>query len=147
MTSAADCANCGLDPRVRADVTHAGGPLTVATTEARCTAVALHGAVTSRVKRVIRPMKEARELPARAEAVRIENLRRLGPALPHPKSKPARPWRCICISAYVDDIERVDAAVELLKAHGHTKMSRSELLRIAFARLDLDALIADLSLA
>lgn len=65
------------------------------------------------------------------------NLRRLGPRKPSLASR-SRPFRAIGVSVYCDVLERIDAAVDLLKARGHSKMSRSELLRIAFERLSID---------
>lgn len=191
--------------------------------EVRCTAIVVDGVVTSRVDRVIRPRREARDLIARAwriakekaiaeqdaklaattalvaaqkkkldadraaarnaatEAQRAEraaapsaaretwraartadteaqraaqetaaaakNPRRLGPCRPHHQSSASRPWRQIGISWYVDDLARIDAAVDQLKSAGLTKMSRSELLRLAFDRLDLGILTSNLERA
>ena len=142
------------------------------TFEVICTAVLTPGVTTQRVDRVIRPRKEARELIGRASRIfhraqRIEDRRRRGAErqrriaerrlaadlrrsaraerpdpVAHERSNPARPFRIISISTYTDTLVEIDAAVSRLRAAGHTKMSRSELLRIAFGRLDLDSLVA-----
>jgi hypothetical protein len=56
------------------------------------------------------------------------------------KAGPTKPshYKVICISAYTADLERLDAHVAELKRRGKTKMSRSELIRVAVAALDLD---------
>lgn len=51
---------------------------------------------------------------------------------------PELPYKVICISMYLDDVRAVDAKVEELKARGHTKMSRSQLIRLALRRLSVD---------
>lgn len=64
------------------------------------------------------------------------NPRRLGLCAPDPRSN-TRPYRCIGVSMYVDVLERIDDTVSALKELGHTGMSRSELLRIAFQQFDI----------
>ena len=49
-------------------------------------------------------------------------------------------YEVICISMYKDDLARLDAAVEKLKARGHRKMSRSALIRFALDTMDLGKL-------
>ena len=54
----------------------------------------------------------------------------------------ARPkhYKVICISMYLDDLEKMDAMVTELKEAGHPKMSRSALIRFALDQVDLDKL-------
>lgn len=46
-------------------------------------------------------------------------------------------YKVICISLYNDDLDRLDAMVEALKARGLTKASRSALIRHALDQVDL----------
>jgi len=57
--------------------------------------------------------------------------------------KPERPthYKVICISMYTKDIEELDAKVAELKKRGWTKASKSQLIRIALQRIDLDSLV------
>lgn len=55
---------------------------------------------------------------------------------PRAKSQPTH-YRVVCISLYNDDIARLDAAVRELKRRGHTKASRSSVLRAAMLQVDL----------
>lgn len=55
-------------------------------------------------------------------------------------------WVTFCASALPGELQTIDAAVEVLKRAGHRKMSRSKLIRIAIARLDLTALAKELAL-
>lgn len=52
-------------------------------------------------------------------------------------SKP-RPdhYKVICVSFYVEDLERLDKTVRELKARGQTKASRSSVLRAALQQFD-----------
>src|SRR4051812_8958604 len=64
------------------------------------------------------------------------------PAPPPPKSRPRaepRPehYKVICISLYNDDLDRLDAMVDELKARGLTKANRSALIRHALGTVDL----------
>jgi hypothetical protein len=62
-------------------------------------------------------------------------------ARPRAKAQQAeRPlhYKVICISLYTDDLERLDAMVDELKARGLTKANRSALIRHALAQVDLD---------
>jgi hypothetical protein len=52
------------------------------------------------------------------------------------RSKPEH-YKVICISLYTEDLDRLDALVETLKAQGHTRASRSQLIRFALAQVDL----------
>ncbi len=56
-----------------------------------------------------------------------------------PKAKPTH-YEVICISMYSDDLSRLDAEVAKLKASGHTKMSRSGLIRFALDHMDTSKL-------
>jgi len=65
------------------------------------------------------------------------------PAAARPRAKAQqaeRPlhYKVICISLYTDDLERLDAMVDQLKARGLTKANRSALIRHALAQVDLD---------
>lgn len=49
-------------------------------------------------------------------------------------------YKVVCISFYTSDLAHLDGVVETLRAEGHTKASRSSVLRLAMRRLDvLDA--------
>ena len=57
-----------------------------------------------------------------------------------PKSKPKPShYKVICISMYVDALERLDAMVGELKERGYTKANRSALIRHALEVVDLDS--------
>ena len=47
-------------------------------------------------------------------------------------------YKVICISMYTDDLARLDAMVDSLKARGLTKANRSALIRYALGAIDLD---------
>ena len=51
------------------------------------------------------------------------------------KLKPTH-YKVICISMYTQDLEQLDAKVKELRARGFTKMTKSELIRIALNKLD-----------
>jgi hypothetical protein len=53
------------------------------------------------------------------------------------ESKPAH-YKVICISMYMDDLERLDGMVENLKGRGLTKANRSALIRYALSEVDLE---------
>jgi hypothetical protein len=57
-------------------------------------------------------------------------------------SGPLKPthYKVICISMYTRDIEELEAKVAELKRRGWTKASKSQLIRIALAQVDLDKL-------
>ena len=55
------------------------------------------------------------------------------------------PYKVVAISTYKSDLAELDAMVERCQAAGVRRMNRSRLLRIAIKRLDLDAVIAELS--
>ena len=61
---------------------------------------------------------------------------------PHPhgvqkKPKPSH-YKIVCISLYVEDIERLDTLVAELKRRGHTKANKSQVIRAALEQIDLD---------
>lgn len=68
----------------------------------------------------------------------VEEPDRPGPrrAVPEAKVRPEH-YKVICISLYTEDLDRLDAAVRDLKRKGHTKASRSSVLRAAMMQLDL----------
>jgi len=47
-------------------------------------------------------------------------------------------YKVICISMYTDDLERLDAMVDALKARGLTKANRSALIRYALGNVKLE---------
>jgi hypothetical protein len=63
------------------------------------------------------------------------------PTTPAAAKKP-RPthYKVICISMYMRDIADLDAKVAELKRRGWTKASKSQLIRLALAQIDLDKL-------
>ena len=60
-------------------------------------------------------------------------------AEPEPDKKP-RPthYKVVCISLYVEDIDRLDSLVAELKRRGHTKANKSQVIRAALEQIDLD---------
>ena len=68
----------------------------------------------------------------------VEEPDRPGPrrAVPEAKARPEH-YKVICISLYTEDLDWLDAAVRDLKRKGHTKASRSSVLRAAMMQLDL----------
>lgn len=56
-----------------------------------------------------------------------------------------KPYKVICISLYEDDLERLDEKVELLKARGHRRANRSELIRFALGRVNPEEIALGLS--
>jgi hypothetical protein len=54
------------------------------------------------------------------------------------ESKPTH-YKVICISLYTEDLERLDAMVDALKARGLTKANRSALIRYALAGVNLES--------
>lgn len=53
------------------------------------------------------------------------------------KEKPTH-YKVICISMYIDALERLDGMVKELKSRGYTKANRSALIRHALNVVDLD---------
>jgi hypothetical protein len=58
---------------------------------------------------------------------------------PNGQVKPTH-YKVICISMYTRDIEELEAKVAELKRRGWTKASKSQLIRLALAQIDLDKL-------
>ncbi len=56
-----------------------------------------------------------------------------------PKSRPEH-YKVVSISLYNDDIDRLATLVREMKARGHTRASRSALIREALRQIDLDAI-------
>lgn len=54
------------------------------------------------------------------------------------KPKPTH-YKVVSISLYREDIERLEAMVAELKRRGHTKASKSSLIRFALDQVDLDS--------
>lgn len=54
------------------------------------------------------------------------------------KPKPTH-YKVISISLYREDLDRLEAMVAELKRRGHTKASKSSLIRYALDQVDLDA--------
>ena len=54
------------------------------------------------------------------------------------KTEKASHYKVICISMYLEDLGRLDAMVDELKARGLTKANRSALIRFALNEVDLD---------
>lgn len=57
-----------------------------------------------------------------------------------PVEKPTH-YKVLCISMYTRDIEQLEQKVAELQRRGLTKMSKSQLIRIALAKLDLDDVV------
>ena len=47
-------------------------------------------------------------------------------------------YKVVCISLYVEDIDRLDSLVAELKRRGHTKANKSQVIRAALEQIDLD---------
>jgi hypothetical protein len=65
--------------------------------------------------------------------------------VPSAETEPARRtqkpthYKVICISLYNQDLKRLDAMVDTLKARGMTKANRSALIRYALGEVDLES--------
>jgi hypothetical protein len=57
---------------------------------------------------------------------------------------PGLSYKTICISMYLDDLAELDSAVKRCQTGGLRRMSRSQLIRIALSRLDIEALLAEM---
>jgi hypothetical protein len=62
--------------------------------------------------------------------------RKLAPPAREAKAKPTH-YKIICISMYNEDIERLEGLVAELKKRGHTKASKSALIRYALDTADI----------
>lgn len=56
------------------------------------------------------------------------------------KSKRPTHYKVICISMYTRDLEDLDAKVAEFRHRGWTKMTKSQLIRLALSQIDLDKL-------
>ncbi len=56
---------------------------------------------------------------------------------PAKKPRPTH-YKVVCISLYVEDIDRLDSLVAELKRRGHTKANKSQVIRAALEQIDLD---------
>lgn len=54
-----------------------------------------------------------------------------------PATKKPDHYKVVCISFYTTDLAHLDGVVEHLRAQGHTRASRSSVLRLAMRALDL----------
>lgn len=59
----------------------------------------------------------------------------------------ARPYKVICVSTYVSDLETLDAQVAELKRRGWRSANRSRLIRLALSRVDLDEVLSRVGVA
>ncbi|HLV22158.1 MAG TPA: hypothetical protein VKZ49_14795 [Polyangiaceae bacterium] len=55
------------------------------------------------------------------------------------KSDKPTHYKVICISMYTEDLQKLDAMVDDLKARGLTKANRSALIRYALSAVDLES--------
>ncbi|HKA87584.1 MAG TPA: hypothetical protein VKE22_07955 [Haliangiales bacterium] len=73
-----------------------------------------------------------------AESILSEQF--YGKRLPaEPKPKPTH-YKIVCISLYREDIDRLNELVAELKRRGHTKASKSALIRYALDTVDIGAM-------
>jgi hypothetical protein len=79
---------------------------------------------------------DAMTSPANENETRTPRWRRRKPT----KKATPRPthYKVICISMYTKDLEQLDGKVAELKRRGKTKMTKSELIRLALANLNID---------
>ncbi len=88
------------------------------------------------------PSRDAKQALSASEHAARQNAsagrKRMRRALPKPDH-----YDVICISLYSEDLVELDAKVEALKAHGHRRVSRSSLIRLALKHLDVDNLPRD----
>ena len=74
---------------------------------------------------------------AYASSIAAQKSAESAPAAAKRDAKPSH-YKVICISMYTEDLKRLDAMVEALKARGLTKANRSALIRYALGEVDLD---------
>ncbi len=67
-------------------------------------------------------------------------LREVKPRVVADAEPAARPshYKVVSISLYTEDLEHLDGLVKALKARGHTKASRSSLIRYALQQVDVE---------
>jgi hypothetical protein len=83
------------------------------------------------------------EDPLTADGLLAETFYVSGPhARAQEKIERAKPthYKVVSISLYSEDIERLDAMVKELKKRGHTKVSKSQLIRFALDTVNIDKL-------
>ena len=51
--------------------------------------------------------------------------------------KDGRTFRLVTFSFYEDDVARLDALLEVAKQHGHKRVSRSQIVRLALRQVDV----------
>ena len=85
----------------------------------------------------------ARTLPPREEPVPQPPVRRAASPVRKPSPKPSH-YKIVSISLYNEDIERLEKMVRELKKRGHYKANKSQLIRQALAKLDLDSITNDM---
>jgi hypothetical protein len=81
-----------------------------------------------------------REAPSSGGGTPKPRLAALDAAGKRRKAQKPKPdhYEIICISIYNDDLARLDAKVDALKAKGHRRMTRSALIRYALDRLSVE---------
>lgn len=86
------------------------------------------------------PKDGVRGKPAPAAPAAVERLPAEPTVAAHEPDKKPRPthYKVVCISLYVEDIERLDSLVAELKRRGHTKANKSQVIRAALEQIDLD---------
>ncbi len=86
------------------------------------------------------PSRPATETPSRGRPTReMEPV--VARRMPAPKPQH---YKIVSISLYNEDIERLNNMVRELKRRGHYKANKSQLIRHALARLDLDEIPRDI---
>lgn len=55
--------------------------------------------------------------------------------------KESKPYRVVCISVYVDELEQWDAMVKLLRRRGLLFINRSSLLREVMKATDVETIV------
>lgn len=81
--------------------------------------------------------------PAPRERVQAPPAAPVAPAAEEAEREPDRKprpthYKVVCISLYVEDIDRLDSLVAELKRRGHTKANKSQVIRAALEQIDLD---------
>ncbi len=56
---------------------------------------------------------------------------------PAPKEKPTH-YKIMCVSMYLKDIKELEEKVAALKARGYTRANKSQLIRMALRRINVD---------
>ena len=82
------------------------------------------------------PAPVARKLPESSRAIPVARPPKAAPKPSH--------YKIVSISLYNEDIERLENMVRELKRRGHYKANKSQLIRQALAKLDLNQVSNDL---